>query len=240
MTDQVARAGVLGASIPALATTRRLLRCGLVAGPLFVAVTAVDAIARPGFDLRRHGISLLSLGDIGWIQVANFVVAGLLSVSFAEGVRRALAGSPRGSGATAAPLLVLGYGVGLVSTGLFLVDPGFGFPPGVGAELSSATSWHGAVHAAAPPVAFLSIVGLTGLFARRYLAQRRRWRALWSAATGLATAGLIFWPGDGGSVRSAAAVFVASAWMTSVAADLLRAARTGGPQISRNSSSLRT
>ena len=96
------------------------------------------------------------------------------------------------------------------------------------------------MHAAAPPLAFLSIMGLTCVFARRYLGQRRRWRAAWSIATGAATAGLIFWPGDGGSIRSAAAVLVTSAWMTSVAADLLRTARAGAAQISRNSSSLRT
>jgi hypothetical protein len=41
-----------------------LLACGVIAGPLFVAVAA------------------LSLGDLGWIQITNFVVAGLLSTAF--------------------------------------------------------------------------------------------------------------------------------------------------------------
>ena len=35
-----------------------------------------QAFTRDGFDLRRHPISLLSLGEFGWIQVANFVVCG--------------------------------------------------------------------------------------------------------------------------------------------------------------------
>ncbi len=48
--------------------TRRLLACGIVAGPLFLAVILVQAFTREGFDLGRHPISLLSLGDLGWCR----------------------------------------------------------------------------------------------------------------------------------------------------------------------------
>ena len=153
------------------AQTRRLLRCGALTGPLFVAVTAASALTQPGFDLRRHGISLLSLGDRGWIQVANFVVAGALSVAFGEGVRRLLAGRPDEVGRSLAPPLVFAYGAGLLGTGLFLVDPYLGFPAGAPPEHLPAMSWHGAVHAAGPPVAFFSLIGLCAVFARRYLAR---------------------------------------------------------------------
>ena len=50
----------------------------------------VQAFTREGFDLRRHPLSLLSLGELGWIQIGNFVVAGLLVVAFAVGLRRVL------------------------------------------------------------------------------------------------------------------------------------------------------
>ena len=43
--------------------TRRLLACGIVAGPLFLVVALVQALTRDGFDLSRHPISLLSLGS---------------------------------------------------------------------------------------------------------------------------------------------------------------------------------
>ena len=33
-------------------------------------------------------MSLLSLGDLGWIQITNFVVSGLLLVAFGVGVAR--------------------------------------------------------------------------------------------------------------------------------------------------------
>jgi hypothetical membrane protein len=209
---------VPGVSSARTARTRRLLWCGVAAGPLFVVVTTVDALMSEGFDIRRHGISLLSLGDRGWIQVLNFIVAGLLSISFGEGVRRVWVRRP---GATAAPVLIWGYGLGLVGTGLFLVDPGAGFPRALD-EIPDQLSWHGAVHAAAPPLAFLSLAGVTFVFARRFAADRRRAWALWSVLTGLAALALIFWPGGGGSVRSAIAVVLTSTWLTAVAADLIR------------------
>jgi len=198
----------------AVASTRGLLGCGIVAGPLFVGVTAVEAFTRDGFDIRRHGISLLALGGSGWIQVANFVVAGALSIGFGFGVRRLL-----GRG-VAAPL-VWGYGAGLITTGLFLVDPGAGFPLGTPLD-ASGMSWHGAVHAVAPPFAFACLAGLCGWFARWFAARGRPGWAAYSVLTALAAVLLIFLPGGGGSVRSALAVVLTSAWLTGLAVLLRR------------------
>ena len=196
--------------------SRRLLVCGALAGPTFVAVTGAQILSRRGFDLRRHGISLLSLGEGGWIQVANFVLAGVLSLAFGQGVRQVL---PRRH--PLLPALVSGYGLGLVATGLFLVDPGAGFPPGTPDGLPANPSWHGAVHAAAPPAAFACLVGSCLLFSRRYARMGRPGWAAYSAATGMVAGALIFWPGSAGSVRSALAVLVTSTWTTAVAVQLL-------------------
>ncbi len=51
--------------------TTGLLASGVVAGPLFVGVSLIQAFASEGFDLRRHAISMLSLGELGWIQVTD-------------------------------------------------------------------------------------------------------------------------------------------------------------------------
>jgi Protein of unknown function (DUF998) len=75
----------------------KLLVCGVIAGPLCLAVVLVHAFTRDGFDLSRHPISLLSLGELGWIQIANFVLTGLLFVACGFGMRRAL---PAGRGGT--------------------------------------------------------------------------------------------------------------------------------------------
>ncbi len=203
--------------MPASMSIRVRLACGIASGPVFVTVTVAQIIGRRGFDLRRHGISLLSLGDRGWLQITNFVVAGALSFAFAGGVRRVLAGEPS---AAAAPVLISGYGLGLVVTGLFLVDPGEGFPPGT-ASGSPLLSWHGAVHAVAPPAAFAALAGTCLLFAGRFARNGRPGAAAYSLLTAVLAVGLVFWPGPGGSIRSALAVLVTSAWLTAVAAELM-------------------
>src|SRR6266496_2368338 len=68
--------------------TRALLICGLIAGPFYIVVGLIQALTRPGFDLMRHDLSLLANGDLGWIQSTNLVLAGLLVVAFAVGMRQ--------------------------------------------------------------------------------------------------------------------------------------------------------
>jgi hypothetical protein len=101
-----------------------LLACGALAGPLFIAVVLVQAVTRDGYNLSEHPLSLLTLGDLGWIQSANFVAAGALVAAFAVGLRRAL----RGRGARSTPLLIAFFGLGLVVAGVFTPDPSLGFP----------------------------------------------------------------------------------------------------------------
>jgi hypothetical protein len=216
VSAQVAGAGSPPSSVSTAGTG--LLVCGVLAGPLFVTVTAVGIVTRDGFDLRRNGISQLSLGDRGWIQIANFILAGLLSIAFALGVRRTLR---PGAGSRSAPVLISGYGLGLIATGLFLVDPGVGFPPGTPDALPDRLSWHGAVHAVAPPVAFGLLIGVCFVFARRFAGQHRLGFAAYCAVIGVVALALVFWPGAGGSVRSAVAVVVTSTWMTATALTLL-------------------
>ena len=43
--------------------SQHLLAGAIVAGPLFLVVSLTQAFIRDGFDLRRHPISLLSLGE---------------------------------------------------------------------------------------------------------------------------------------------------------------------------------
>ena len=97
----------------------------MLAGPLFVLVAAAQVLTRDGFDITRQPLSLLSLGDNGWIQIANFIVSGVLVLAFAVGLRRTLAS---GRGRTWGPVLIGGYGAGLVVAGIFTPDPSQGFP----------------------------------------------------------------------------------------------------------------
>jgi len=75
-------AGLTGAASTATTRLTRALRaCGVVDGPLFTVVVVVQMLTRDGFGPTRHPLSLLSLGGLGWIQIANFVAAGLLIVA---------------------------------------------------------------------------------------------------------------------------------------------------------------
>jgi hypothetical membrane protein len=99
--------------------TRRLLLCGAIAGPLFLLVVLIQDYTRPGFDPRLHLLSLHSLGDCGWVQIVNFVLAGLLNLLYTVGLWRRLHLGPAG---TWVPLLTGAYGLGLVTVGVFTTD----------------------------------------------------------------------------------------------------------------------
>jgi hypothetical protein len=58
--------------------TLSLLRCGLAAGPVFVAVFLAEGAVREGYNPLRHPVSSLALGPRGWIQAGNFAVARLV------------------------------------------------------------------------------------------------------------------------------------------------------------------
>ena len=58
-----------------------LLACGVALGPLFYVVVVAQIVTRTGFDISRHPLSLLSLGDAGWIQITNFILTGLLAIA---------------------------------------------------------------------------------------------------------------------------------------------------------------
>jgi hypothetical protein len=149
--------------------TRALLASGVVAGPLFVVVVFLQAFTRAEFDFKRHPLSLLSLGQLGWIQIANFVVTGLLYLASAVGIRQALY---PGRGGTWGPPLIGVFGGALVWAGIFLPDPYDGFPPGTPAGPGH-FSWHGILHDIAPPVAFLALSVACLVFARRFASLRQ-------------------------------------------------------------------
>src|SRR5947208_13161403 len=83
--------------------TRALLRCGQIAGPVYLVAGFAQALTRDGFSLKRHPFSFLSLGENGWIQVLNFVVCGALFIAGAIGAKRVLRS---GRGRTWGPLLI--------------------------------------------------------------------------------------------------------------------------------------
>ena len=214
---------------PATSTTKALLAYGVLAGPTFVLVSLAQALTRDGFDLARHQWSLLSNGALGWIQIANFVLTGLMTVAFAVGLRRSLR---RGRGATWAPRLVGAYGVSLVGAGVFRADPAAGFPAGTPAGVGE-VSWHGVLHFVTGGIGFACLVAACLVVGRRFTAEGRpRW-ATFSVVTGVlflaGFAGIASGSGGAGTnVPFIAAVVLAWAWISALAVDLYRRAAHAG------------
>ena len=70
-----------------LSLTRILLLCGAIAGPLFILTVLIQDYTVPAFNPRLQALSLLSLGEWGWVQIVNFVLAGVLNLLYAGGRR---------------------------------------------------------------------------------------------------------------------------------------------------------
>lgn len=121
---------------------------------VFVAVLFIEGALRPGYDPIYHTGSELSLGERGWIQVANFLQMGVGVFAFAVGVHRTLRHSVVG-----AALLAI-FGFGLIVAGIFPPDPVRGYPPGAPTGTPAELTWQHKIHGVVGgPVAFLAIFG---------------------------------------------------------------------------------
>ncbi len=204
--------------------TQSLLGYGVIAGPIYVIVAAAQAFSRAGFDPTRHAVSQLANGQLGWIQIANFLVAGAMTVAGAIGVGRALKPGRLASWAAA---LLSGYGIGLVAAGILRADPSDGFPPGTPPG-AGAMSWHGAGHFIAAGVGFACLVAAGFVVGAAFA--RRAWMgwAWFSRTTAVvfACSFVALASGSGGSVSIlafTAAVVLAWAWLSAISVHLYRA-----------------
>jgi len=161
--------------------TNGFLRCGILAGPLYVGLGLLQMAIRPGFDITRHSLSLMSNGSLGWIQILNFLVTGILLILGAVGVKQVLQSGP---GSKWGPLMLGLYGLGLVGASIFSADPALGFPPGTPLE-GNPISWHGMLHFVTGTIGFSGFIAACFIFARRFkLLQQSGW-ARYSLITGI-------------------------------------------------------
>jgi hypothetical protein len=145
-------------------TPRALLNSGIAAGPVYLSLGVLQSLIRPGFDIRRHPLSLLSNGDLGWIQIANFLLTGVMLIAGAIGVRQTL---QSGRGSKWAPRMLALYGLGLIGAGIFRADPALGFPPGTPLE-NNPISGHGMLHFVFGAIGFTGFIASCFIFARRF------------------------------------------------------------------------
>lgn len=200
-------------------STRALLTCGVVAGPLYVAVTMIQVLTRAGFDMRHHRFNVLTAGDLGWIHQLNMLMVGVLSALLALGVSRVM----RGWGAMWAPRLLALFGLAYVVGGLFPADPMLGFPAGTTAEMVQHT-WHGIIQNGSRGVSSLLLLATSLVIARSLAAEGRR-GAAWFFATALfAVFAVLAVFGRAIGVNPVAPAFLATpwVWVTALAVYMIR------------------
>lgn len=203
-------------------STKQLLACGVLAGPIYIAVTAIQALTRDGFDPAHHRYNLLTTGDLGWIHRTNYIVAGVLMLLFAVGVRRMLR---QGRGARWGPLLLGLYGVAYITSGLFPADPVVGFPPGT---VSESTTWHGIAQMASRSVSSAALIAASLVIARWFTAQGLRGWAWFSwLAVPISLAGFALVEAAGADTATKYAAFLVPGilmwvWISAFAVHLYR------------------
>jgi hypothetical membrane protein len=220
-----ARAATERTCAPAARVTKSLLAYGVIAGPFYVALSLAQALTRDGFDLTRHPWSLLTNGDLGWIQITNFVLTGLMVLAFAVGLRRVLR---PGVGSVWAPRLVAVYGAGLIGAGALRADPAMGFPVGT-PDGPGEVTWHGIGHFVVGGIGFLCLIAACFVIAHRFSRDGRRGLARYARVTGVVfLAGFVGIASGSGSTATTLA-FVGAvvwvwAWLSATATHLYRVA----------------
>ncbi len=201
--------------------TKSLVRCGLLAGPLFTLVYLFEGATREDYRAWRHPVSSLALGKHGWMQVANFLASGGLLLAFALGTQRARQRS------TWPPRLIAALGLGLIGAGIFACDPIGGYPPGTPPR-PDRPSLGGTLHRLFSTFVFL---GLPALFVDEARRRKPFW-AVYSTATcatflgsfAVSSAGFAQLPGLArvGGLFQRLALSAGFLWLTARATRLLR------------------
>src|SRR3954454_11340724 len=94
-----------------LTPAHRALATAGAAGPVvFLVVSVLAGVLKPGYDVARQSVSELAVGGYGWLQTANFFALGAAMVAAA--VAMGLARGPRSRSAVA---LLAAAGAGMVA-----------------------------------------------------------------------------------------------------------------------------
>lgn len=159
------------------AVTRSLLGWGVVAGPFYVVVGVTLALTRPGFHLSKHALSLLMLGEWGWMQRLNLILTALMVLAAAWGFLRAI----RSGRGLAIAVLVGAYGICLILSAVFPPDPVPGFPPG---SAGGTASLSGILHLVFGALGFAALAGAAFAYAGWCRTIGERSRAAWATVLG--------------------------------------------------------
>jgi hypothetical protein len=206
---------------------RRLLRCGMWAGPVFAATFLAEGAVRDGYRPLRHPVSSLALGPGGWVQRANFAVTGVLCLAGAVGLRLA---SDCPAGSRTGPVMVAAAGAGLIGSAAFCTDPVGGYPPGT-PDMPAEFSRAGAAHNLAAVPVFLGLPAAAACYGWRSWRAGQPGFAIYCAATAVTMPVTVVLAGAGfgqssrlgryGGLFQRVSIITGFAWLTAVSARAL-------------------
>ncbi|MEE1621915.1 DUF998 domain-containing protein [Zafaria sp. J156] len=193
-----------------------LLWAGAAGAWLFIAVFLIDGWTRPGYSPARHAVSALATGPRGWIQTANFLACGLAITAAAAVLPLGLA-SPRPvptigwvtgeAAASGGPATVLGafleagtghlllgaavvvFGLSVIASGAFPMDPMRGYPPGTPEGDPPHTSRRHVRHDQAGTVVFTALPAAAAIAA--FVLPELAWKLYSGTTAAAALAGLV-------------------------------------------------
>lgn len=214
----------------AAAVTRSLVGYGVLSGVFYLVVGVILGVTRDGFDFSRHALSLLTLGDHGWMQRTNLIIAGAMVIAAAVGFARALRGAR--SAARVGSLLSF-YGACLIGSGIFIPDPMAGFPKGTTEGQASVS---GVLHLTFGAIGFLCLAGAAFVLASWYTEQGDRRLATRSKVASVMIlvgflAGAVLAAQTAGVVLLWFAVVAGWTWLAAVSIDIYK--RVPHPLLSR-------
>jgi hypothetical membrane protein len=152
---------------PITRLTRFLLAGGVIGPVLFIIVFLIEGATRPGYSAWRNYVSQLSTGEGGWVQIANFIVCGLLSLGFALALWSSWSSSRPARGFAWGPTLLIIFGLDLIVAGIFVTDPALGYPPGSPLG-SQGQTLHGDIHGVAGLLTFGVLAAACFVYAQRF------------------------------------------------------------------------
>ncbi len=204
-----------------------LMQAGLLVAPVFIGLSLVAALASPGFSLAKHEVSLLLDGPLGWLQMANFILTGLLGLCCALGLRKAL---HSGKAGTWGPILLGAYGFFLIVAAMVHPDPQLGFPVGAPEGIPMPQSAASGMHGLAFSLLALAIVVDGFVFARRFAALKESGWMVYSVANSIAIIvlvmlGNVLMSGGQGGLAFFGVALCISFWVSAMAWHTTHAAR---------------
>ena len=138
---------------------------GIIAPLLMISLWAIASLLRPGYDqLTQYG-SELGTGDNSVIMNANFLITGILIVSFSLGL---LTRIRTGFWSRAGSIFVGLFGMGEIATAAFPCDPG--------CPLTSPQSLSQQAHNGIAAVAF-TVIAVAPLLVSVRLKRDKSWRS---------------------------------------------------------------